>query len=639
MEFKKYNYGEAKQYTAHLAYQLGITYSIAKLIGDDRKIFTALADAARINDTESYDKAWDLLQNVDGVGPKRATLYLEKYFENPYKSINWKMFEMLEKFQSVTGWTNNKIYDLARRIDDAKDIWNVFLNDDAITLPIAIEIYKMSTEDDPYLQNQTIEYFTQYTTLLAHQNNNNRLTVPLFNFNKDLNEEYKLFLVIDEIVMLLQTAKDYRDIFNYFRENKEAELIFELAENIDISDFGEDQVAAFEKLKNKKTMLLTGYAGTGKTYMLDKYIANLIGAQVFACSLAGKAVKNFVNAMSPESMRKVKQSTIAGLKYVSKYKDDLKCSALVIVDEASMASLNDLASIIRNLEPNQKLILIGDINQLPAIQLDYLNWLVSDNEVELATLDIPKRQGAESGIFKDSMAIINKQKPGFNTSESQAKFGQTSIQSIIKENPMADIFLTTTNQVKDVINNIKSEQVRQIPNHSVFKNKIFKQEVEFHEGYQIMIGKNNVDTGLMNGDIFVINYDGYLTDPYSGEIALDFTGKKLKIGENRDYADVGFGDKAAVIDTTAHNVQMAFAITTHKSQGSTLLNGVTIMGDGIMSNRNLLYTALTRFKESHVLYMPSEESLQKAINTEVSYEKLDDNEQQKLLKYLEEEGY
>lgn len=635
MDFKRYNEREAKQYTAHLCYQLGIVYNIAKLIAEDEPTFTALNKAYKNKDDESYDKAFNLLKQIQGVGPKRAALYLEKYYENPYRSINWEMFNILQKYQKVTGWSDNRLYDLARRIDDPSKIWDTFLYDSSITLPIAIEIYKMTTEDDVYLQNQTIEYFSNFVKLREIQNGQNRLTVPKFNINKELNEKYDVFLEVKDSVMLKNTAVDYVTILKYFNENKDSELIFELNEDIDVSDFGSDQLVAFEKLRRKKTMMLTGFAGTGKTYMLDKYIKNLIGAKVYACALAGKAVKNFVNAMSPDSMRKVTQSTVAGLRYVPKYQSELHDSTIVIVDEVSMVSMSDLAFIIRNLDDEQKLILIGDINQLPAIELDVMNWLVNDGEIELVTLDIPKRQSADSGIFKDSMSIIRKEVPDFNTEDSQVRIGATTVQKIIYENRDADIFLTTTNQVKDIINEVKSNEIRQIPNHAVFKNKLYKQEVEFHEGYQIMIGKNNVDTGLMNGDIFVINYEGHLTDPYTGEIARDLDGKPLKIGENRDYVDAGFGGKSNIIDTTAHNVQMAFAITTHKSQGSTMMKGVTVMGKGPLANRNLLYTALTRFKEKHVLYLPDENLLDTILNTDVKYEKLSKEDQEFLTEIVE----
>lgn len=636
MEVIFYSPRESKQYAAHLCYKLGIKYSIAKKIAENNKVMQSLFDAYRSGKDVDYDEAWNNLKEIDGIGPKRSTLYLEKYFEDPYRSINWEMFNILQKYQEVTGWSENRMYDLARRIDDPSKIWTVYLNDDSITLPIAIEIYKMTTKDEPYLQAQTIQYFSQYAELKVNQNQNNRLTAPKFLFNKDLNDRFKLFMEIENVVMLRETAEDYVTILKFMRDNKDNELDFSLNE-VDTSDFGEDQVVAFEKLKSKKVMLLTGYAGTGKTYMLDKYISALAGHKIYACALAGKAVKNFVDAMSTESMRKIQQSTIAGLRYVPTYKDYFSNSSVVIVDEASMISMSDLAYLIRLMKEDAKLILIGDINQLPAIQLDVLNWLVNDNELEKVTLDIPKRQTSDSGIFKDSMSIINKEIPAFNTEDSNVHIGQATISQIIYENTDADIFLTTTNLVKDTINNIKAEEVRQIPNHAVFQNKIYKETVDFHEGYQIMIGKNNVDTGLMNGDIFMINYEGHLVDPYTLEPAKDLDGKILKIGENRDYPDAGFGGDTKILDTTAHNVQMAFAITTHKSQGSTMKKGVTVMGPGPLATRNLLYTALTRFKEKHTLYLPDQSLLEQILQTGVQYERLSNIEQDILISLVDEE--
>ena len=82
MEFKRYNYKEAKQYTAHLSYQLGIVYNIAKAIAEDEPTFVALNKAYKNKDDESYDRAFKLLKQIQGVGPKRAALYLEKYLQS-----------------------------------------------------------------------------------------------------------------------------------------------------------------------------------------------------------------------------------------------------------------------------------------------------------------------------------------------------------------------------------------------------------------------------------------------------------------------------------------------------------------------------------------------------------------------------
>lgn len=638
MRFKRYIEREEKQYLAHLMYNLGIQFNIAKQISSNQKVFTLLNEAQQNQTEENYDKIFKELKTLNGVGSYRAKLYIEKYFESPYQSINWKMFEILKEYQSKTKWSDRRMYDLARKIDDPSEIWNAHLEDPTVTIDIASEIYKMTTSDDPLLQAQTIEYFAQHLQLKLKQNQENILTIPKFMFNEKLNEKYHLFLEVSNHVMLLSTAKNYRTVYNYFNDNGESTLEFEM-NDIDTSDFASDQLLAFEKLKDKKTMLLTGFAGTGKTYMLDKYIKSLDDKRVYACSLAGKAVKNFVDALSDDSKHKTEQSTIAGLRYVDIYRKRLRDSEICIVDEASMISMSDLAFLIRTLEKDTKLVLIGDINQLPAIELDVLNWLVKDEILEQVTLDIPKRQGLDSGIFKDSMDIINYKndgnRPGFDTKDSQIRIGQVSIGQIINENRESDIFLTTTNKVKDAINNYMSMEIRSKEDgHSIFDNVAYNKDIEYHEGEKIMIGANNPDTGFMNGDIFLINYDGYLCDPVNGNPVLDISDKKVKIGNNRNGVNDGFNTDY-ILDISAHKVQLAFAITTHKSQGSTLSTGVTVMAPGPLANKNLLYTALTRFKEKHTLYIPNEETLLQALNTEVKWQSLSDNQRDIVFSELE----
>lgn len=639
MRFTHYKEREAKQYSAHLAFSVGIPFNIAYAIANDEQVFTALAQAQITQNEKDYDIAVDQLRKVKGIGRIRAELYLEKYFENPYKAINWKMFEILKKYQEQLGWKDKTIYDLARRIDEPEKVWDAHLDDPlTINLNIAIDIYRVTTKDDPQLQEEKIQYFTQHRIMKQEESDFNRLTSPTFLFNEEINKQYGLFLRVANHIILRRTAESYRTVLKFFRENKEKVLEFGLNENIDTSDFASDQEFAFGKLAKKKTILLTGFAGTGKTYMLDKFISNAYFNEAYICSLAGKAVKNFYDSLSDLSKSKISKSTIAGLRYVGKYLESFRRSKLCIVDECSMISMHDLAFLINNLDEDAKLILIGDINQLPAIELDVLNWLVEDKEIEKVVLDIPKRQTVDSGIFEDSMKIIAKETPYFNSEDSQVNYGQISIQQIIMENEDADIFLTTTHKIKDTINGIMSRQIRLSDDgHQIFDNEAYNKPIEFHEGEKIMIGANNPDTGLMNGDIFMVDTMGRLVDQGTGEWAKDLDGNYIIIGENRLNKELSFSSDK-ILDISAHKVQFAFAITTHKSQGSTLKNGATIIAPGPLAINNLLYTALTRFKEYHKLYLPNEELLQTILNTGVKFQKLNEVQQGVILSALDKEG-
>lgn len=639
MRFTHYKEREAKQYSAHLAFSVGIPFNIAYAIANDEQVFTALAQAQITQKEKDYDIAVDQLRKVKGIGRIRAELYLEKYFENPYQAINWKMFEILKKYQEQLGWKDKTIYDLARRIDEPEKVWDAHLDDPlTINLNIAIDIYRVTTKDDQQLQEEKIQYFTQHRIMKQEESDFNRLTSPAFLFNEEINEQYGLFLRVANHIILRRTAEAYQTVLKFFRENKERVLKFELNEDIDTSDFASDQEFAFGKLAEKKTILLTGFAGTGKTYMLDKFISNAYFNEAYICSLAGKAVKNFYDSLSDRSKNKINKSTIAGLRYVGKYLESFRRSKLCIVDECSMISMHDLAFLINNLDEDAKLILIGDINQLPAIELDVLNWLVEDQEIEKVVLDIPKRQTVDSGIFEDSMKIIAKETPYFDSEDSQVNYGQISIQQIIMENEDADIFLTTTHKIKDTINGIMSRQIRLSDDgHQIFDNEAYNKPIEFHEGEKIMIGANNPDTGLMNGDIFMIDTMGRLVDQGTGEWAKDLDGNYIIVGENRFNKELSFSSDK-VLDISAHKVQFAFAITTHKSQGSTLKKGATIIAPGPLAINNLLYTALTRFKEYHKLYLPNEELLQTILNTGVKFQKLNELQQNVILSALDKEG-
>lgn len=141
---------------------------------------------------------------------------------------------------------------------------------------------------------------------------------------------------------------------------------------------------------------------------------------------------------------------------------------------------------------------------------------------------------------------------------------------------------------------------------------------KFVAGDKVIVGKNNPETGFMNGDLLDVVYhdDGFWLKPETGE--------EIRFLES-------------TFDWQAHKADLGFAITIHKSQGSTINNVVTIIGYTRLQSRNLLYTAMTRAKEKHTLYIPDHNRLQKFIDTKIEYESIDIDElDMDLLRHNEE---
>ena len=263
-----------------------------------------------------------------------------------------------------------------------------------------------------------------------------------------------------------------------------------------------------------------------------------------------------------------------------------------------MVYVNNLAFILKH-SGAERIIIVGDVAQLPAIGLDFYTKALNDGIINQITLTQPKRQGASSGIFMDSMSIRSGEVPEFRQEDSTVDFNN-NIDSIIKNNPSADAFLVGTNKTAESINKIKAEQYLE-HGKSIGKYAFYNGR-EYGDNTKFLVTKNNAETGLMNGDILTFK----ISD--KGSIYSFFD------QNNKEFSDV---------DPTKHGIKLGFAMTIHKSQGSTIENVVTILDSEYMATRALLYTAITRASKTHHLYEAIPGVLERAIGKTVTYQDYD----------------
>lgn len=384
--------------------------------------------------------------------------------------------------------------------------------------------------------------------------------------------------------------------------------------------YGDKQREAINKSLNSNFMILTGGPGTGKTTTLNGIITILKnrGLNVKITAPTGRASKRIseitgYNAMTIHRLLEVSFDDEGNQTFVHDEKNPLKCDALII-DEMSMVDTLLFASLLKAVPLSAKIILVGDSDQLPSVSAgNVLNDLISTQRLDVITLDEIFRQAQESAIIVNAHKILNGEYPNILQKDKDFFFlqrlnyidAQNTIVQLWKDrlpraykyNPLEDIQILSPSR-KGVLGTINLNKILQ---EAFNPKKASSRELKnatytFRIGDKVMQIKNNYDitwskdgksgVGIYNGDL------GIVTDISSEGIEIDFDGREVIY-------------ETELID----QLELAYAITIHKSQGSEF--NVVIMP--MLNNfqklcyRNLLYTGITRAKQLLIIVGSSRE--------------------------------
>ena len=360
---------------------------------------------------------------------------------------------------------------------------------------------------------------------------------------------------------------------------------------------------------DKDVTIITGGPGTGKTTTLNvliHYLEQNFLDKILLLAPTGRAAKR----MSEQTKR---LAYTVHRQILPLEEDDVLDAQVIIVDEMSMVDLHLMSALLSHIKDGTKLILVGDKDQLPSVGPGaVLRDMLASGKIPTAYLTHIHRQAEDSNIIKNAHRINNGQKTEFNSDFDDFVFvpekeGEHALQSLLTlytRNlphhfhieptdiqilaPMKNGILGITN-----LNNVIQQTINPA---SEDKNQVQLQNTIFREGDKVMHVKNNyalewVDTssgikgkGVFNGDVGFIRSINTKDDEY----VIDFEDGRRAWYDSEDLKDL----------------ILAYAITIHKSQGSEypviiipLLNG----GPPILYNRNLLYTAVTRAKQSVII--------------------------------------
>lgn len=342
---------------------------------------------------------------------------------------------------------------------------------------------------------------------------------------------------------------------------------------------------------------ITGGAGTGKTTVLRTALRaySSLGFEIHAVALSGRAAMRLHESIGFKTM------TIAALLRSEPIEpDSAQPNHLLVIDEASMIDLPTMYRLVNRIHPSVRIIFTGDPDQLPPIGCGkVLADIVLSKVIANTMLDIVKRQEGSTGIPEYSK-LINQGIVPEQLSTGNIHFHEAPNQHIAQlcsdlyqESAHNSRVVAPTKAMVQEINELIQKQLN--PDGKLLKFELhgesFFQNLRLNDA--ILFTQNNYDKGIQNGTLgTLVSVDN--KDNSFGVVELD-TGTKVEINQ-----------------TLLDCMELGYAITLHKAQGSQFPHVIVALKNGLITDRAWLYTAITR-AESEIHIVGSEKDFRAMI--------------------------
>lgn len=367
-------------------------------------------------------------------------------------------------------------------------------------------------------------------------------------------------------------------------------------------------------------LVLTGGPGTGKTTIIRAILDLLESSRcrVLLAAPTGRAAKRLAESAGRTAQtvhRLLEYQPGEGFGAFAKHEGDPLDADAVIVDEASMLDIQLTYHLLRALAPGARLILVGDVDQLPAVGPgNVLQDLIRCGELPVIRLTTVFRQCGRSEIVTNAHRInrgmLPVNAPGefdfvsclddTEAAERIVRFcrqelddsGADGWQNIQVLSPMHKLACGVQNLnrlLQEALNPPAPDKEEQATPFGLLRR-----------GDKIMQIRNNYEKEVYNGDV------GRITAIRSKQVVVS-------------YPEGGFWREVSYLPGELDELQLAYAMSVHKSQGSeypTVLLAL-VKGHFPLLVRNLLYTAVTRAKKRVILFGDKA-----ALNTAVSNDRV-----------------
>lgn len=485
----------------------------------------------------------------------------------------------------------------------------------------------------------------QYALLQASNEGNTYLPMPeltqrasaLLEIEPEYIEKHYMNLAMDRKIIMRQVenvTQIYASAFFYMEANT-ATMIKNLDASFDVPDIeiearlrqiekqtkmdlDEHQVEAVKEAVRNGVLVITGGPGTGKTTTINtiiKYFESE-GMDIFLAAPTGRAAKRMSETTGFEArtihrMLELNGGVEGNAGFERNEQNPLETD-VIIIDEMSMVDISLMYSLLKAIVAGTRLILVGDVNQLPSVGPgNVLKDIIDSGLFHTVMLTKIFRQASTSDIIVNAhkinrgepVGLDNKSMDFFFLKRYDAdKIINVTLQLILQKLPkfvgasMMDIQVLTPMR-KGLLGVERLNTVLQMYLNPPDKRKKEKEHgtTLFREGDKVMQIKNNYQL-----EWEIRSKYGLCIDKGTGV----FNGDTGIIEEINDFAEtvtVCF-DEGRMVEypfKLLEELELAYAVTIHKSQGSEYPAVVIplLTGPRMLMNRNLLYTAVTRAKK------------------------------------------
>lgn len=376
-----------------------------------------------------------------------------------------------------------------------------------------------------------------------------------------------------------------------------------------------EQATAVSEALRHGVLIITGGPGTGKTTIINCLLrlCRARGLRPLLAAPTGRAAKRMTEATGCEARTihrtlEVTFSPAGGLEFQRGEDYPLEAD-LVIIDEASMVDLVLMHHLLRAISPPTRLVLVGDVDQLPAVGPGaVLRDLINSRVLPVVRLSRIFRQASESLIVVNAHRVNQGLMPILNEKDRDFFFIEEAVPERILEtvidlcsrrlprrltewgmspDPFTDIqVITPMRRTVIGVDSLNAELQKALNPPGWGKAEIGGRGLPLRTGDKVMQIRNNYAKEVSNGDIGVIRG----VDQELGQVAVAYQGE--------------LGPRVVVYEREElDEIVLAYATTVHKSQGSEY--PVVVMPVStqhyLMLQRHLLYTAITRARKLVVL--------------------------------------
>ena len=591
----------------------------------------AMEIADQVNEKRDLRQAMIFLQQY-GITMNLAVKVYQQYGQEVYGIIRENPYRLADDIEGVGFRTADEI---AVRVGIRMD------SDFRIRSGILYVLLQASTEGHTYLPEEELT----------------RRTGQLLEVGEEQIEKQYMDLAIERKIIMKQGENQtqiYAASF-YYMEANTATMLKQLNVSYDVPDLeieervrriekqtgmelDEHQMTAVKEAVRNGLLIITGGPGTGKTTTINTIIKyfEMEGLDIFLAAPTGRAAKRMSETTGFEArtihrMLELNGGVDGAAGFERNEQNPLETD-VVIIDEMSMVDISLMHALLKAVAVGTRLILVGDVNQLPSVGPgSVLRDIIRSHECNVVMLTKIFRQASTSDIIVNAhkinqgeeVTLDNKSMDFFFLKRYDADEIISVVLQLIKQKlpkfvdatPYDIQVLTPMRKGLLGVERLNGILQRYLNPPSPQKREKEHGDILFREGDKIMQTRNNYQLEWEIRTKYGLSVDKG-TGVFNGDMGI--------VREINDFAEtmtVEF-DEGRMVEypyKLLDELELAYAITIHKSQGSEYPAVVIplLSGPSMLMNRNLLYTAVTRARKCVTL-----------VGNEVTFEQMVQNTSQ-----------